>query len=79
MQEVLLLKGVVTRFDPMRKFGFIVSSEVKEEIFFHLTGVSDGYWVVPGNAVEFTAVPDSKRDGCFKAINIQPAKEGSNV
>jgi cold shock CspA family protein len=73
------LQGIVTRFDPLRRFGFIQSPEKPVEIFFHLSSVAEGCKVAPGDTVTFIAVPDLRHGDGFKAINVRPIKEDGNV
>ena len=58
--------GVINHYDEHDQYGFIVTSEVSEDVFFH---VSDylGNEPAEGDHVEFTLVPN---DSGFKAVRV---------
>ena len=71
METTKILKGRISQFDPLRKFGFI-QSEIDERLFFHFSSVI-GNTIQVGGCVTFIRIPSKKYLGKFEAVNVTSA------
>jgi uncharacterized membrane protein YsdA (DUF1294 family)/cold shock CspA family protein len=60
--------GVVVRFDPQAGFGFVRSSAFTEDVFVHVSAVTDGRALQLGQRVRFSAEPSEKG---LRAVRVE--------
>jgi uncharacterized membrane protein YsdA (DUF1294 family)/cold shock CspA family protein len=68
-----MASGVVVSFDLKRGFGFIRSSEYREDVFVHVEAVNGGLPLRTGQKVQFVAEPS---DRGLRATRVVPGRVG---
>lgn len=71
------MEGTVKFFNPDRGFGFIVSEETGNDVFFHITNLAEGYLPEEGDIVNFEL--GQGRDGRTSAKDVLPHFSNSNL
>ena len=76
MENTKILKGRISHFDPIRKFGFI-QSVTGGSLFYKSSSVKSKS-VQAGDYVTFIQIPSSKHLGEFEAVNVTKAYQSQD-
>lgn len=63
-------KGKIKFYDSSKEFGFIVDDATKQDVFFHVTGLTFGFIPEKDQRVTFDIVQGKKGN---KAVEVKPA------